>query len=290
VLGEFGYRLTGSSDLYAASARRPHASINFVTAHDGFTLRDLVSYDHKHNEDNGEENRDGENHNRSWNCGAEGETDDPEVLGLRQRQVRNLLTTMVLAQGVPMLLAGDEIGRTQRGNNNAYCHDSEMTWLGWERADTALLEFTRRLVALKRRHPVFRRRGWFQGRPIHGPVRDIAWFTAGAEEMEATHWEQASAAVLGVYLSGEGGFVTPGSHGETLVDDSFYLIFNAHHEPVCFRLPPAAWGREWRVVLDTAAAFYDEAEAPVVPAGGVLTAVPRSLVVLRCPRATAGGR
>jgi len=284
ALGEFGYRLTGSSDLYATTGRRPHASINFVTSHDGFTLRDLVSYDQKHNQDNGEDDGDGEKHNRSWNCGVEGDSDAPEILALRRRQVRNLMATTVLAQGVPMLLAGDELGRTQRGNNNAYCQDNPLSWIDWEHVDTELLEFTRRLIAFKHEHAVFRRRGWFQGRPIHGGPRDIAWFTARAEEMEAQHWEEASSAVLGVFLSGQS-FVTPGPRGETLVDDSFYVIFNASPEATTFVLPPPEWGDEWHVVLDTTRGFFSLEEAARVPASGEIVAESRSLLVLLKPRA-----
>ncbi len=280
ALGEFGYRVTGSSDLYATSGRRPHASINFVTCHDGFTLRDLVSYNDKHNQLNGEDNKDGESHNRSWNCGVEGDSDDATVLGLRKRQVRNLMTTLVLAQGVPMLLAGDELGRTQNGNNNAYCQDNPTTWIDWEHTDEELLDFTCKLMTLKREHPVFRRRGWFQGRPISGKVTDIAWFTAQAEQMSTQDWEQASAAVLGVFLSGES-FVTPGPRGEKIVDDSFFLLFNAHHESTSFRLPSAEWGQRWTVVLDTAFGFHEEAGAPRALAGGELVVTPRSIVVLR---------
>jgi len=188
------------------------------------------------------------------------------------------MTTTVLAQGVPMLLAGDELGRTQHGNNNAYCQDNETTWIDWEHTDTELFDFTCKLMRLKREHPVFRRIGWFQGRSILGPVRDIAWFTAQAEEMATQHWEQASSAELGLFLSGEG-FVTPGPHGEQIVDDSFYLAFNAHHEPVPFRLPPAEWGRLWTLVLDTTSGFPDPAAAARLEAGGELTVQPRSIVV-----------
>jgi isoamylase len=277
AMGEFGNRVTGSSDLYAQSGRRPHASINFVTCHDGFTLRDLCSYNEKHNDKNGEDGKDGESHNRSWNCGAEGETDDPAVLGLRRQQVRNLMTTTVLAQGVPMLLSGDELGHTQGGNNNAYCQDNETTWLDWEHTDEALFDFTCKLMKLKREHPVFRRIGWFQGRSIVGPVRDIAWFTAAGEEMEQKDWEQASATALGLFLSGEG-FVTPGPHGEQIFDDSFYQVYNAHHEPLRFKLPPAEWGLKWKVVLDTARGFVDGAETH--DAGTEIEVAPRSIIVL----------
>jgi isoamylase len=279
ALGEFASRITGSSDLYANSGRRPHASINFVTCHDGFTLHDLVSYNQKHNQANGEDNKDGESHNRSWNCGAEGETTDEVVLTLRKRQVRNLLTTLVLAQGVPMLLHGDELGRSQKGNNNAYCHDSALTWVDWRHVDQELFDFTARLMKLKRQHPVFRRRGWYEGRPVRGQVRDIAWLTADAAEMSTQHWEQASAPVLAVFFAGEG-FTTPGPRGETIVDDSFFLMLNAHHEATAFKMPPADWGKHWTAVLDTAVGFYDEEDAPTVDAGGTYVVEPRAIVLL----------
>jgi glycogen operon protein len=256
TLAELGYRFTGSSDLYQGTARRPYASVNFITAHDGFTLRDLVSYNEKRNEDNGEENRDGESHNRSWNCGEEGPTDKPEVLKLRARQVRNFLTTLFLSQGVPMLLGGDELGRTQHGNNNGYCQDNEISWYDWASADEALLRFVRRLIAFRHRHPVFCRRRWFQGRPIHGSsVSDIGWFTPAGHEMSEEDWNAAFARSLGVFLNG-GAIPTPNERGEQIVDDSFYVMFNASHEPVTFTLPERQWGERWTVVLDT----HDEAD------------------------------
>ena len=251
TLAEFAYRFTGSSDLYQGTARRPHASINFITAHDGFTLRDLVSYNEKHNEANGEENRDGESHNRSWNSGEEGPTDNPEVKALRSRRQRNCLATLMLSQGVPMLLGGDELGRTQHGNNNAYCQDNEISWYDWEGVDYDLLQFTRRLILLRHRHPVFCRRRWFQGRPIHGStVSDIGWFTPAGAEMSEDDWRAGSAKSLGVFLNGRG-IPTPDERGERVVDDSFYVMFNAHHEGMDFRLPTGEWGRRWTVVLDT---------------------------------------
>jgi glycogen operon protein len=251
TMAEFAYRFTGSSDLYEGTARRPHASINFITAHDGFTLRDLVSYNDKHNEANGEDNRDGESHNRSWNCGAEGPTDDPAVNELRARQMRNLLATLMLSQGVPMLLGGDEIGRTQQGNNNAYCQDNEISWYDWEGADEHLLQFTRRLIRMRHRHPVFCRRRWFQGRPIHGShVSDIGWFTPGATEMSEEDWGAGFAKSLGVFLNGNA-IPTPNERGERLVDDSFYVMCNASHEALEFTLPDAKWGRKWIEQLDT---------------------------------------
>jgi glycogen operon protein len=251
TLAELGYRFTGSSDLYAGTARRPYASVNFITAHDGFTLRDLVSYNEKHNEANGEENRDGESHNRSWNGGAEGPTDNPDILRLRARQQRNFLATLMLSQGVPMLLGGDELGRTQHGNNNGYCQDNEISWFDWEHADQGLLYFTRRLIRLRHRHPVFCRRRWFHGRPIRGgEVSDIGWFTPGGAPMSEDDWRAGFAKSLGVFLNGRG-IPTPDERGEQIVDDSFYVMFNAHHDPIDFRLPGPEWGNRWTQVLDT---------------------------------------
>jgi isoamylase len=251
TLGEFAYRLTGSSDLYAGTGRRPFASINFVTAHDGFTLHDVVSCNEKHNEANGEENRDGESHNRSWNCGNEGATQDSGILELRARQKRNFLATLLLSQGVPMLLGGDEIGRTQQGNNNSYCQDNEISWYDWNAADQDLLEFTRRLIELQKKHPVFRRRRFFQGKPIHGSdVKDIAWFTPDGREMTEENWGEGFAKSIGVFLNGEA-IPSPNARGERIQDDSFYLIFNAHHESLVFILPESSWGRKWKKVLDT---------------------------------------
>jgi isoamylase len=194
TLPEFASRFTGSPDLYEQTGRRPSASINFVTAHDGFTLRDLVSYNEKHNEANGEDNRDGENDNRSWNCGVEGPTDDPAILALRARQVRNFLATLFLSQGIPMLLMGDELGRTQHGNNNAYCQDNDLSYVQWATADAELIDFTARLIQLRRQHPVFQQRGWFQGRPIHGTgMSDIGWFTPAGTEMTEPEWQSGFA-------------------------------------------------------------------------------------------------
>ncbi len=251
TMGEFALRFTGSSDLYERTGRRPFASINFVTAHDGFTMRDLVSYNEKHNDANGEENRDGESHNRSWNRGAEGPTDNEDVNRLRERQTRNFLATLFLSQGVPMLLGGDEVGRTQQGNNNAYCQDNEISWYDWEHADENLLDFVRSLAQFRHKHAVFRRRRWFQGRAIRGSeVSDIGWFTPGGEEMSEEHWRQGFAKSLGVFLNGQG-IPTSNSRGERVVDDSFYVLFNAHSEAIEFVLPNGAWGKRWSVVLDT---------------------------------------
>jgi glycogen operon protein len=280
TLGEFAYRITGSSDLYEATGRRPYASVNFITAHDGFTLNDLVSYNEKHNEANGEENRDGESHNRSWNCGVEGPTEDPQVNALRSRQKRNFLATLFLSQGIPMLLGGDEIGRTQKGNNNAYCQDNEISWFDWASADKDLLEYTRRLIQLRKEHPVFHRRRWFQGRPIHGAkVTDIAWFTPEGERMAEEQWGEGFAKALAVFFNGEGIDETD-SRGEKVADDSFYLLLNAHYEPLPFTLPKGGWGREWTLVLDTNEPAPN-GNAQTFKAGDEVPVESRSLKVLR---------
>ena len=280
TLGEFAYRFTGSSDLYEMTGRKPYASINFVTAHDGFTLKDLVSYNEKHNEANGEESRDGESHNRSWNCGAEGTTEHPEVNKLRDRQKRNFLATLFLSQGIPMLLGGDEIGRSQNGNNNGYCQDNEISWFDWESADKDLLEFTRQLIQLRKEHPVFHRRRWFQGRPIHGAqVTDIGWFTPDGSEMTQEDWNGGFAKALGIFLNGEG-IQSPDARGERVVDESFYVLFDAHHEPLRFTLPKRDWGDEWVVALDTARSTPEE-EQGRHKAGDEVSVESRSLKVLR---------
>src|SRR5437773_2004590 len=250
--GEIAYRLTGSPDLYQHSGRRPYASINFITAHDGFTLHDLVSYSEKHNEANGEENRDGDNHNNSWNCGVEGPTDDPQINALRSRQRRNFLTTLFLSQGVPMLLGGDEFGRTQRGNNNAYCQDNELSWLDWQRDDEAeqLAEFTTRLIQLRKDHPVFRRPKFFQGRRIRGSeIRDVMWFNAGGSEMSEKEWASPFVRCLGMLLSGDTMDVL-NFEGEPIRDDTFLLLINAHYELIPFGLPGQEH-IEWQLILDT---------------------------------------
>jgi isoamylase len=284
TLAEFGSRFTGSSDLYQGTGRRPYASINFITAHDGFTLRDLVSYKDKHNEGNGEENKDGENQNRSWNSGVEGPTDNPAVVRLRNRQVRNFLATLFLSQGVPMLCGGDEIGRTQQGNNNAYCQDNEVSWYDWERADQKLLHFTARLIELRQRHPVFCRRRWFQGRAIRGSkVSDIGWFTPGGTEMSEEDWQAGFAKSLGVFLNGSG-IPTMDERGERVVDDSFCVMFNAHQEPVEFVLPEAKWGERWTLILDTNEPtdhLDEEEEGSELKAGERLKVESWSLVLLR---------
>ncbi|NHI07035.1 glycogen debranching enzyme GlgX [Streptomyces sp. KO7888] len=281
---EMGYRLSGSSDLYAWGGRRPYASVNHVTAHDGFTLRDLVSYERKHNEANGEGNRDGTDDNRSWNCGAEGETDDPDVRALRRRQLRNLLTTLLLSTGVPMLVAGDEMGRTQRGSNNAYCQDNETGWVDWSLRDDPewrpLFELAARLIALRHRHPVLRRRAFFSGRAQSADgLRDLAWFTAGGTEMTERDW-YAPAATLGMYLSGRD---IPGrdEHGDPIVDDSFLAVLHAGAEPAGFVLPGAPWAERYEVVVDTGREDQEEAPDAVHPAGVELTVPGRTVLLLR---------
>jgi len=279
-LGEFAYRLTGSSDLYESNGRRPSASINFVTAHDGFTLADLVAYNEKHNEANGEEGRDGSDDNRSWNCGVEGPTDDPAVVELRRRQRRNLLTTLLLSQGVPMILGGDELGRSQGGNNNAYCQDTEISWFDWDKVDEDFVEFTRRVVTLRREHPVFRRRRFFEGVPIHGSVSDITWFRPDGAEMDQDDWHSSDSGAIQVFLNGDG-IPTPDARGETILDDSFLLLFNAGGEAVEFGLPAERWGQQWTAELDTAAP--EETRTEPLAAGAKVTLEGRSSLILRRP-------
>ncbi|MDQ3593068.1 MAG: glycogen debranching protein GlgX [Actinomycetota bacterium] len=251
TLGEFANRLSGSSDLYESDGRAPYASINFVTAHDGFTLRDLVSYNDKHNDANGEDGNDGESHNRSWNCGVEGDTDDDAVVALRRRQQRNVLTTMLLSQGVPMLLHGDELGRTQRGNNNAYCQDNELSWIDWSHVDEELLNFTSRVVALRAAHPVFRRRLFFTGATDSFGVPDIAWLRPDGNSMGDDDWGTATVRALAVFINGQA-IIGPGPRGEQIEDDSFLLLLNPGNEDVDFTLPDGQLGEGWMPVLDTA--------------------------------------
>jgi glycogen operon protein len=282
TLGEFAGRITGSPDLYEHNGRRPVASINFVTAHDGFTLRDLVSYNEKHNEANGEGNRDGESHNRSWNCGVEGETDDLEILELRAQQRRNFIATLFLSQGVPMLLHGDETGRTQQGNNNCYCQDNDLTWLDWAHVDDALVQFTAQVSQLRREHPVFRRRRFFNGLPVRrgagAPLPDIAWFTPDAREMTEEDWEAGFGKSVAVFLNGDG-ISDRNQRGERVTDDSFIMIFNAHDGSIDFTLPAPEYGAKWEVVLDTATPQL--AEPAPAAAQSVVTVEARSLAVLR---------
>jgi len=279
TLGEFANRFTGSSDLYERTGRRPHASVNFVTAHDGFTLRDLVSYNEKHNEANGEDNRDGHNDNRSWNCGVEGPTDDPHVLALRHRQSRNFLATLFLSQGIPMLLHGDEIGRTQQGNNNAYCQDNERSWVDWANADEELLEFTRKLIHFRREHPVFRRWKWFHGRPIHGTgVTDIAWYKPDGKEMKKADWQHGYAKSLQVFLAGD--LRSIDQRGQPIIDSDFLVLFNAHYEPMVFTIPSRKPGRTWKKVFDTQVVAIPDS-APVYQESEQISLESRSLVVLQ---------
>jgi isoamylase len=281
TLGEFASRLTGSSDLYEATGRRPSASINFVTAHDGFTMADLVSYNEKHNEANGEDNRDGESHNRSWNCGVEGPTDDPEILALRGKQIRNIMATLMLSQGTPMISHGDEIGRTQLGNNNVYCQDSPLAWMDWSLCDTNtdLLAFTRAVTTLRSNHPVFRRRRFFDGKPTSTGLRerDIAWHTRMGMEMTPEDWHSGFKSVV-VFLNGLA-IHEPNQRGERVVDDSFLLCFNGHSNALEFTLPIGDdYPLEWAAALDTA----DPAGATtlVAKAGDTVNIQGRSLLIL----------
>jgi len=289
TLPEFASRLSGSSDLYETSARRPVASINFVTCHDGFTLKDLVSYDHKHNEANEEGNRDGTDDNRSWNCGTEGATDDPEITGLRDRQARNFLTTLFCSQGVPMLTAGDEFGRTQGGNNNAYCQDNEVSWVDWSLAGTArdLVGFTRTLSRLRREHPVFRRRRFFLGRLATESARDpgdIVWLTPTGREVTVSYWREDGAKALAVFLNGDA-ISEPDPRGGRISDDRFLLLFNAGGDSVTFTLPEARYGTHWQVYIDTCGPRIPAlaSELPSLAARAQLKVASRSVVVLCSP-------
>ena len=283
TLADFASRLTGSADLYEQDGRRPYASINFVTAHDGFTMQDLVSYNDKHNQANGEGGNDGERHNSSWNCGVEGETDDLDVVALREQQKRNFLTTLILSQGVPMLLHGDELGRTQGGNNNVYAQDSELAWIDWDRAKEFgfLTEFVGRLTKLRADHPVFRRRRHFSGRVTKASgVRDIGWFTPAGEWMTDDDWDSGFAKSVAVFLNGEG-IREPDARGERITDDSFFLLFNGHHEPIAFVLPDLGAGERWQVEIDTAAPLHDEADPRIAKTGEPVEVDARSVQVLR---------
>ncbi|WP_285683471.1 glycogen debranching protein GlgX [Actinoplanes sp. NBRC 103695] len=282
-LGEFASRFAGSSDLYEIDGRRPIASINFVTAHDGFTLTDLVSYNEKHNSANGEDNRDGESHNRSWNGGAEGPTDDGEVNKLRERQKRNFLTTLLLSQGVPMILHGDELGRTQGGNNNTYCQDNEIAWMNWAEArhHDLLTRFTASVTKLRADHPVFRRRRFFQGAPVPGTkVTDIAWLRRDGEPMTEADWNERSGMTMTVFLNGQG-IPERDALGEPITDDSFLLLFNPLGEEVTFTIPPRTYGSRWEKVVDTADPMLADRQR-VTKAGGGLSVGGHTMVVLRC--------
>jgi glycogen operon protein len=252
-LSDLAYRLTGSSDLYKSDGRKPSASINFITAHDGFTLHDLVSYNDKHNLPNGEQNRDGTNDNNSWNMGAEGPTVDPAILGARRVQMRNFLATLLLSQGVPMICGGDEIARTQSGNNNAYCQDNELSWHDWKRAaeQNDLLEFTASLIELRKKHPNLRRRKFYQDRSVRNSiVKDIAWFAADGHEMTEDEWNAGWIRSLAVLFNGET-LDTVDEMGRQLIDDTFLILINSYHDPVAYKLPPTPNNRNWRNVLDT---------------------------------------
>jgi glycogen operon protein len=280
-VGEFASRLTGSSDLYEDDGRHPFASINFITAHDGFTLRDLVSYNGKHNEANLEGNRDGTDDNRSWNCGVEGETDDPVVNGLRERQQRNFLATLVLSQGTPMLLGGDEFGRTQHGNNNGWCQDNEISWFDWSllERNAGLLEFVQKLIVLRRAHPVFRRRQFLRGSEEDGSgLPDVWWFRTDGHRMTKLDWESPGR-IVGMFLNGEE-IAAPDDKGERILDESFLLLFNAEPDDCTFTLPNRRFGERWTLVLSTA-----DPEAPPnsvdVAATDELVVPYRSLTLLR---------
>ncbi|MBG6179745.1 glycogen debranching protein GlgX [Arthrobacter sp. CAN_A1] len=281
TLGEFASRLTGSADLYEQSARRPVASINFVTAHDGFTIRDLVSYNEKHNDANGEDNNDGETHNRSWNCGEEGPTDDPEVNTLRVRQQRNFIATLLLSQGVPMLLHGDEVGRTQQGNNNTYAQDSELSWIHWDQVDQPLLEFTAAVNRLRSEHPTFRRRRFFDGRPVRRgegeALPDIVWLGTDGTVMAPEDWDTGFGRSIGVFLNGQG-ISGRDARGQRITDQNFLLLFNASDEPVDFTLPQQEYAPAWDEVIDTAGKFAD---SDAIPAEATITLEAKSMVVLR---------
>jgi len=279
-LGEFAYRLTGSSDLYEAAGRRPHASINFITAHDGFTTRDLVSYNEKHNEANGEGNNDGESHNRGWNCGVEGETDDPEINALRSRQQRNLLTTLLISQGVPMLLGGDEMGRTQHGNNNGYCQDNEISWYHWDDVDSDLLAFVSGLIHFRANHRAFRRRQFFQGRPLHGnEAGDVGWYDPNGTKMTDEDWNNAEVRAMTMFLSGSG--LEKDARGEEVHDDSFLILVNAAANGVEFIVPAELPFSRWKIAIDTIAGVLEPLDPPEYEAGEAITLDARGVVVLQ---------
>jgi isoamylase len=281
LINDFAKRLTGSPDLYLMNGRRPYASLNFITAHDGFTLRDLVSYNEKHNEANGENNHDGESSNRSWNCGVEGPTGDPAINTLRAKQQRNLLTTLLVSQGVPMIVGGDEIGRTQHGNNNPYCQDNEISWFDWDHVDAGLMAFTARVIHFRKQHPAFKRRRWFVGRPLFGEqVCDIGWFKFDGTLMSGEDWKSGIARTIGVFINGEG-LPDPDSRGDRIADDSFYLLFNAHYEEVPFKLPQGEWGDRWVKVIDTSQLVPDLRDPTECRAGQEIRVQAYSMVVLK---------
>ncbi len=279
LLAEFAERFTGSSDLYKTDNRNPTASINFITAHDGFTLHDLVSYNDRHNEANKEVNKDGAEHNRSWNCGVEGPTDDPGINALRKRQQRNFLATLILSQGVPMLVAGDELGHTQQGNNNAYCQDNEISWIDWVKADQELIQFTRDLIKVRLSHPAFSRKNWFKGKPVRkSGLNDIAWFKPDGAEMTEEDWQSGFAKTLGIFLYGDG-LRTTDPNNNPIIDDSFYMVFNGHFGAVDFKLPVEQFGKEWKKVLDTSGTGTGTVFQP----GEVVKVLERSFILLQAP-------
>jgi isoamylase len=281
-IGELAYRLTGSSDLYERGGRKPYASINLITAHDGFTLHDLVSYNQKHNDANQEDNRDGSDHNLSWNCGVEGPSDDPGIKALRERQKRNLMATLFLSQGVPMLVAGDEVCRTQGGNNNAYCQDNEISWMRWDfgPAEKEFLAFVRDMIALRQQHPIFRRRYFFQGREIRGTgIKDVVWLRPDGQEMADQEWQQAAARCLGLFLAGEG-LEEHDERGRRVVDDDFLLLLNGHHEAIAFALPAFSTRHtRWEVIVDTFTGVRNG--GPCYPVGERYPVQPRSMTLLK---------
>ncbi len=279
TLSEFAMRFTGSADLYKDDFRNPTASINFVTAHDGFTLNDLVTYNEKHNDANGEGNNDGESHNRSCNYGAEGPTDDEGINQIREQQKRNFITTLFLSQGVPMLLAGDEMSRTQQGNNNAYCQDNEISWVDWKNADQQLIDFTSQMIHFRRQHPAFSRKRWFRGTQIKG-VEDIAWFLPEGEQLSDDHWNHDFARSVAVFINGRA-LRTRNEVGEAVIDDGFYVIFNAHWEPVEYRLPDGMYAENWTKIVDTTDSVVEDEET--YEAGSSITVQGRSIVVLHHP-------
>jgi glycogen operon protein len=281
LIDDLASRLTGSSDLYEATGRRPYASINFITAHDGFTMRDLVSYNDKHNEANDENNNDGANDNRSWNCGVEGPSDNDDVNALRSRQQRNFFTTLLLSIGVPMIYGGDEIGRTQKGNNNAYCQDNDVSWFDWEHVDEALFAFVKRVVDFRKDHPVFQRRRFFVGREAHGDdVSDIGWFKPDGSPMTGDDWQNGLAKALGVFLNGDA-IPTVDARGEPIVDNSFFLLFNAYTESIGFNLPDGTWGERWARVIDTSDPVPDLRDRKEIRAGDNVSVAAHSLQVLK---------
>ena len=276
-LATFAQRFTGSSDLYRSDTRRPTASINFITCHDGFTLNDLVSYNEKHNEANGEDSRDGESHNRSWNHGVEGPTNDEAINELRDRQRRNLLATLLLSQGVPMLLSGDELGRTQRGNNNAYCHDSDLSWIDWERVDHTTLDWVQRLLAFRSAHPIFRRRRWFQGRPLRDND-DMTWFRPDGAEMAPSDWEQGFAQAVGVFLNGEA-ISIPDRYGNRIIDESYLCVFSASGIDLDWKMPPAQWGQSWITRFDSSRPTIGAENNEITRAGEKFTIPSRTTII-----------